>query len=67
VAAAREQLRRAFQEVGVPANWQEWDRGNPSSPDYARRYGSPTILVEGRDVASPHFSLRIRTGGLLAA
>jgi mercuric ion transport protein len=52
VAAAREQLRRAFQEVGVPANWQEWDRGNPSSPDYARRYGSPTILVEGRDVAS---------------
>jgi mercuric ion transport protein len=51
VAAAREQLRRAFQEVGVPANWQEWDRGNPSSPDYAQRYGSPTILVEGRDVA----------------
>jgi hypothetical protein len=51
VAAAREQLRRALLDVGVPAEWQEWDRGNPSSPDYAQRYGSPTILVEGRDVA----------------
>lgn len=50
VEAAREQLRRAFHEVGQPANWQEWNRAASSSPEYARQYGSPTILVDGQDV-----------------
>ncbi|MBI3836629.1 MAG: hypothetical protein HY288_01675 [Planctomycetia bacterium] len=50
VEAAREQLRRALQEVGQPADWQEWNRGASASPEYARRYGSPTILVDGKDV-----------------
>lgn len=55
VEAARQQLRRAFQELGQPPAWQEWDRGAPSSPAHARQYGSPTILVDGKDVsgASP--------------
>jgi len=26
-------------------------RSNPESPDYVRKYGSPTILVDGEDVA----------------
>ena len=29
----------------------EWDRKSPESPACVRRYGSPTILVDGRDVA----------------
>jgi mercuric ion transport protein len=31
--------------------WQEWERSDPAAPGYARRYGSPTILVDGQDVA----------------
>ncbi|MCH7471413.1 MerC family mercury resistance protein [bacterium] len=49
---AREQLRRAFAEVGLEPAWQEWDRDDPASPAYVKGYGSPTILVDGRDVAS---------------
>lgn len=30
--------------------WHEWERSDPKSPAYARRYGSPTILVNGKDV-----------------
>jgi mercuric ion transport protein len=51
VEAARQQLRRAFQELGQSPAWQEWDRGAPSSPAHARQYGSPTILVDGKDVS----------------
>lgn len=51
VEAAREQLRQAFREAGRPAGWQEWDRGDPSSPAHVRQFGSQTILVDGRDVA----------------
>ncbi len=51
VEAARQQLQRAFQQVGQPVEWVEWNRNDPAAPDYARRYGSPTILVDGADVA----------------
>lgn len=51
VAAARKQLRDALGEVGVASQWQEWDRNDPSSPPHTRQYGSPTILVDGKDVA----------------
>jgi mercuric ion transport protein len=51
VDAAREQLRRAFERVGASPEWQEWDQENDDAPPYARAYGSPTVLVNGRDVA----------------
>jgi hypothetical protein len=51
VEAAREQLRRAFLELGQPPAWQECDRGAPSLLAHARHYGSPTILVDGKDVS----------------
>lgn len=51
VEAARAQLRQAFREIGQAPAWQEWDREAPATPAHARRYGSPTILVDGRDVA----------------
>lgn len=50
VEAARQQLRRAFQQLGQSVEWDEWDRSDPSAPDYARRFGSPTILIDGKDV-----------------
>jgi mercuric ion transport protein len=51
VEAARGQLRRAFERVGASPEWQEWDREKDDAPAYARAYGSPTVLVGGRDVA----------------
>lgn len=51
VEAAREQLRRALAQAGQATQWEEWERSDPAAPAYARRYGSPTILVDGRDVA----------------
>ncbi|MGA9523183.1 MAG: hypothetical protein WBV82_17075 [Myxococcaceae bacterium] len=50
VPAAREQLRRAFTVVGAPAEWTEIDASVDSAPAHARGYGSPTILVDGKDV-----------------
>ena len=50
VSAAREQLLRAFAMAGVSATWQEWERSDSNSPDHIRHYGSPTILVNGKDV-----------------
>jgi len=52
VKDARAQLLRAFVKAGLPPQWVEWDRGVSESPSYAHRYGSPTILVNGDDVAS---------------
>ncbi len=51
VAAARSALLEAFRQAGLSASWIEWDRKAPDSPAYAREYGSPTILVDGKDVA----------------
>lgn len=51
VEAARSLLRRALEQDGQPADWQEWDRADPAAPVHVRQYGSPTILVDGRDVA----------------
>ncbi len=50
VSEARRVLREAFDTVGAKASWKEWDRENPKSPPHARGYGSPTILVNGKDV-----------------
>ena len=50
VSAAREQLRRAFAHIGQPATWSEYDISMDEVPLHARGFGSPTILVDGRDV-----------------
>jgi len=50
LSAAREALMRAFAQAGRRPAWTEWDRQSPASPPHAARYGSPTILVGGRDV-----------------
>lgn len=51
VAAARSLLIKAFTRTGVSARWREWERSTADSPAYAQAYGSPTILVDGQDVA----------------
>jgi hypothetical protein len=51
VDTARVVLRRAFAEIGVAPAWEEWDLNARDSPSYIRGYGSPTILVNGQDVA----------------
>ncbi len=50
VSKARAQLLRAFAEARIPPGWSEWQRDDPAASDYVRSYGSPTILVDGRDV-----------------
>ncbi len=48
---ARENLLRAFSQAGQTPRWREWERTDPQAPAHARAYGSPTILVDGKDVA----------------
>ncbi len=51
VEAARAQLREALTRAGRPATWTEWDRAAMNAPRYTQRYASPTVLVDGHDVA----------------
>lgn len=51
VEEARANLMRAFSKAGVKARWDEWRRDDPVAPEYVRQYGSPTVLVDGVDVA----------------
>lgn len=52
VAQARANLRCALAEVGLPLHWREHDRSAPDTPAELSGYGSPTVLVAGRDVCS---------------
>jgi hypothetical protein len=51
IGAARAQLLRAFAESGMPPRWQEWRADDPGAPAHARGAGSPSILIDGRDVS----------------
>lgn len=51
VTAARAALAQALRDARLPPTWCEWNRDDPQSPAYARAYGSPTLLIDGRDVA----------------
>lgn len=51
VEAARAALREALGDVPGVASWREWDRDDPRTPAAFRVHGSPTVLVDGRDVA----------------
>jgi mercuric ion transport protein len=50
VQAARMQLSRAMTSVGLPPQWVEHDVTAPHAPLHTQGYGSPTILIDGRDV-----------------
>ncbi len=51
VKAARANLMRAFSRAGIPARWAEHQIGADDAPARVHGFGSPTILVDGSDVA----------------
>ena len=51
VEPARGRLREAIAEDGRGLQWTEWVSDDPSLPEHARAYASPTILINQRDVA----------------
>jgi len=48
--AARDNLMRALTRAGVEVRWSEHRIGDPDVPERVRGFGSPTVLVNGRDV-----------------
>ncbi len=51
IPGARANLVRALAASGREARWTEWDRSAPDTPSHVKGYGSPTILVDRKDVA----------------
>ncbi len=50
VEATRVHLVEALGTLGLGSEWTEWDLEDSDTPDRVRRYGSPTVLVNGVDV-----------------
>ena len=48
---ARRRMTLALTAAGLDSRWDEWDTGVPATPEKYRRFGSPTVLVDGTDVA----------------
>ena len=52
---ARDVLASACRHAEIPAVWTEWNSEDPAWPEHVHSLGSPTILVNGEDVApGPH-------------
>ena len=51
IELARYNLTQALEQLGLPAHWQEFESSQADLPDYARGFGSPSILVDAKDVA----------------
>lgn len=49
--AARENLRKACAALGINADWKEWNQNDDRIPEHIEVFGSPSILVDGKDVA----------------
>ena len=47
---ARAHIRDAVEASGRTLEWSEWDLMAESTPEAFRRYGSPTVLIDGQDV-----------------
>jgi hypothetical protein len=47
---ARENIRAAVGVLDGSVEWKEWDLMDASTPEPFKRYGSPTVLVDGEDV-----------------
>jgi hypothetical protein len=51
VRAARANLIKAIAASSREVRWTEWDSSAADSPPHVKGYGSPTVLVDGKDVA----------------
>jgi hypothetical protein len=47
---ARERVAEAMRSCGLQEEWAEWDLMDDKTPDWAKQFGSPTVLVDGEDV-----------------
>ena len=67
VEAARASVRGALAAEGIDAPIEEIDVQDPAAPAWARGWGSPTILIDGKDVGgqgpSTSSSCRLYPGG----
>ncbi len=50
VDEARNQLQRALAAVQLDPRWVEYEATDPALPEHAKGFGSPTILINGREV-----------------
>ena len=50
VDQARAAIRDALEAFGVPCECHEWERNSGSTPAELRGLGSPSVLIDGRDV-----------------
>jgi hypothetical protein len=48
---ARERLRQACDIAGSPLEWTEWNTTDTHTPARYHRFGSPTVLLDGVDLA----------------
>lgn len=51
IKAARLQLLKAFAKAEITPRWNEWEVSAPEAPTHVHGYGSPTVLVNGKDVS----------------
>lgn len=51
VSEERQRITEALTRNAMPQGWTEWNIDDPATPVDRRGYGSPTVLVDGRDVA----------------
>lgn len=56
---ARREITAALREEGLPEHWEEW--GQRMVGDELT-FGSPTVIVDGRDVASGDLARRTARG-----
>ncbi len=50
VEPTRSLLLQVFSKLKIKPHWTEWEINDVSAPAYVRRYGSPTILINSKDV-----------------
>ena len=51
IEAARQQITRACNNLNIKPLWQEWEVSAADAPEHIHGYGSPTILINGKDVS----------------
>lgn len=50
VEDARKLLSNVLNNLNLPLDWYEWDRASDLAPAYVKKHGSPTFLINGKDV-----------------
>lgn len=50
ISMARKNLNNAFAKTAIAPQWDEIDLNDPNTSKELKGYGSPTILVDGKDV-----------------